>query len=140
MTRFLRFGVLAAMLAHVAGFGVSPARLPASARSAPLTMGLFDGLAGAFANDDTLGAQKSAGLSKAAQKVTVTWVNPKTGAKKTALCVPGQALKDVARGAGIKIQYDCNEGTCKTCTSSIGKICVMKVPKKDVTIKYNIKM
>ena len=44
-------------------------------------MGLFDGFAKAFANDDTLGARENAGLSKEAQKRTVTWIGPK-GQKK----------------------------------------------------------
>ena len=60
-------------------------------------------------------------------------------ARTQAVAVPGQALKSIARGSGIPIKYDCQEGTCKTCTSSIGKICVLKVPRKDVTVKYNIK-
>ena len=47
---------------------LSPHRV--SSRAAPqrsatchVAMGMFDGLAGAFANDDSLGEQKSAGLS-----------------------------------------------------------------------------
>ena len=65
------------------------------------------------------------------------------GAKKTSTVVPGQKLKDIARATGIKIRYDCNEGTCKTCEAKIDgrvtKVCVAKAPAKDVTIKYNIR-
>ena len=107
--------------------------LPQHRVIAPQMMGLFDGFAKAFANDDTLGERGSAGLSKEAKKVTVTWVGPK-GQKKTATCVPGQKLRDVARASGIPIVYDCNEGTCKTCEAKVGngraKICVTKTPNK----------
>ena len=105
-------------------------------------MGLFDGLAKAFENDSTLGDRENAGLSKVKDKRTVTWVGPK-GQKKTATVVSGQRLKDIARGSGIPIRYDCNEGTCKTCEAMVGgsrtKICVARMPNKDVTIKYNIR-
>ena len=46
---------------------LSPHRVSSRAapqRSATVAMGMFDGLAGAFANDDSLGEQKSAGLSE----------------------------------------------------------------------------
>lgn len=136
----LKLAVVTLVLSSAAAFSISAtSSLRAHTKLPAATMGLFDGLNSAFANDPTLGKAKSAGLSKEAGKVTVTWVNPKTGAKKTAQCVPGQRLRDVARASGIPIKYDCQEGTCKTCTSSIGKICVLKVPRKDVTIKYNIK-
>jgi len=111
-------------------------------RSCTSSMGLFDGFAKAFANDDSLGARQNAGLSKEKTKRTVTWVGPK-GQKKTALCIPGQSLRDIARGSGIPIVYDCQEGTCKTCEAMVGggraKICVARMPNKDVTIKYNIR-
>ena len=105
---------------------------PSPAYSPP-QMGLFDGFAKAFENDDTLGKAGPAGLSKEATKKKVTWVGPK-GQKKEALCVPGQKLRDVARASGIPIVYDCNEGTCKTCEAQVGngraKICVTKMPNK----------
>ena len=93
-------------------------------------MGLFDGFAKAFENDSTLGERKNAGLSKEATKRTVTWVGPK-GQKKSAVAVPGQKLKEIARGSGVPIRYDCQEGTCKTCEAMIGaqraKLCVAKM-------------
>lgn len=76
----------------------------------------------------------------------MTWVGPK-GQKKTvrsryflacmllhgclahgqlcsaalqATCVAGQSLRDIARGSGIPIVYDCQEGTCKTCEAKVG--------------------
>ena len=33
--------------------------------------------------------------------------------------IPGQRLRDIARGSGIPIVYDCQEGTCKTCEAMI---------------------
>ena len=62
------------LLGSAAAFGISPTRpLPLSvARPAVgVRMGWLDN---AFANDASLGARKEAGLSKAAGKVTVTWV------------------------------------------------------------------
>ena len=47
------------------------------------------------------------------------------------------------QSTGIKIKYDCNEGTCKTCLAKVGnsnaKICVTRMPNKDVTIKWGLK-
>lgn len=81
-------------------------------------------------------------MSKKKQQLTVTWVGPR-GQQKKATVVAGQRLKDIARGSGIPIKYDCSEGTCKTCEAMVGngraKICVAKMPNKDVTIKYNIR-
>lgn len=118
-----------------------PSSPAAARRSAIVEMGLFGGLAGAFANED-LGGKEDAGLSKQKAKKTVTWVGP-SGQTKKSLVVPGQKLKDIARATGIKIKYDCQEGTCKTCEAMLDgrktKICVAKAPAKDVTIKYGIR-
>ena len=52
-------------------------------------------------------------------------------------------LAPAQRGSGIPIKYDCNEGTCKTCEAKVGngraKICVAKMPDKDVTITWGIR-
>lgn len=140
--------LLLALLPSVASLvlpqGVAPAIVSAAltSRASPAMMGLFDGLGKAFANDDTLGDRQEAGLSKKAQTKTVTWVGPK-GQKKTSTAIPGQRLREIARATGIPIRYDCSEGTCKTCEAMVGngraKICVAKMPNKDVTIKYNIR-
>ena len=132
--------LVAAMLPCAASF-VLPT-LTARGRASAATMGMFDGFAKAFENDSSLGTRQNAGLSKEKAKKTVTWMGPK-GQKKQATCVPGQKLRDIARGSGIPIRYDCNEGTCKTCEAMVGgsrtKICVGRMPNKDVTIKYNIR-
>ena len=106
-------------------------------------MGLFDGLAKAFENDDSLGTRENAGLSKEKAKRTVTWVGPK-GQKKQALAISGQRLREVARASGIPVKYDCQEGTCKTCEAQLSpggrtKICVARMPNKDVNIKWGIR-
>ena len=130
--------LLGALLPTAAAFGVPSSAAVASVRRSPApAMGLFDGFASAFANDDSLGDREDAGLSKAKQKLTVTWVGPR-GQKKTSTVVAGQKLRDIARGSGVPIVYDCSEGTCKTCEAQVGngraKICVAKMPNKDVTI------
>jgi hypothetical protein len=42
-------------------------------------MGLFDGLADAFSNDDTLGERKEAGLKSRVQRVIATCAFPRRG-------------------------------------------------------------
>ena len=114
---------------HLATGGHLGTRIEAAPRPSACTMGLFDGLKQAFANDETLGDRGSAGLSKEKTKRVITWVGPK-GQKKTSQVVAGQRLRDVARGSGIPIKYDCQEGTCKTCEAKMGsgkvKLCVAK--------------
>jgi len=139
---------LAAMLAVCAlAFSAAYAlpmrvQIPAVHRSPAPAMGLFDGLKGAFSNDDTLGARSNAGLSKEGTKRTITWVGP-TGKEKKSIVVAGQRLKDVARAAGVPVKYDCSEGSCKTCEAQMGngkiKICVAKVIDRDITIKYGLR-
>ena len=132
-----------AILLQASGYVLSPAVLrvaPAPQPSATSHVNVaMNWFAGAFANDDSLGARENAGLSKEKAKKTITWVGP-NGQSKKSVVVPGQKLRDVARSTGIKIKYDCNEGTCKTCEAMIdgrkAKICVSKAPAKDVTIKY----
>mmetsp|Transcript_5680 Transcript_5680/g.17697 ORF Transcript_5680/g.17697 Transcript_5680/m.17697 type:complete len:150 (-) Transcript_5680:544-993(-) len=115
---------------------------PATQRAFSPSMGLFDSLKGAFANDDTLGARSNAGLSKEVTKRTITWIGP-SGNEKKSIVVPGQRLRDIARGSGIPIKYDCTEGSCKTCEAQMGnsrvKICVAKAVDKDITIKYGLR-
>ncbi len=138
----MRFFGLFALALPVAAFNVAAPALAARTQPVDVTMNMFGGFAKAFENDKTLGARQNAGLSKGATKRTVTWVGPR-GQKKQAQCVPGQRLRDVARGSGIPIKYDCQEGTCKTCEAMVGggraKICVSRMPNKDVTIKWGLR-
>ena len=69
-------------------------------------MGMFDGLAAAFANDDSLGEKK--GVATKTMR-TITWQGPK-GEVTSSQAIPGQKLKDIARQDGIgPIKYSCNE-------------------------------
>ena len=75
-------------------------------RHSEVRMGMFDGLAAAFANDDSLGEKK--GVATKTMR-TITWRDPK-GEVKSSQAIPGQKLKDIARQDGIgPIKYSCNE-------------------------------
>ena len=89
-----------ALLLQASGYVLSPAVLrvaPAPQPSATSHVNVaMNWLAGAFANDDSLGARENAGLSKEKAKKTITWVGPK-GQSKKSVVVPGQKLRDIAR-------------------------------------------
>lgn len=109
-------------------------------------MGLFDSLAAAFENDDSLGERSEAGLKNKVVYQTITFVGPKPEnfweqqAVTEAQAVGGQKLKDVAQSAGIPIKYACMEGTCRICDVVVDgervPACIAKCPKRDVTIEY----
>ena len=105
-------------------------------------MGLFDGLASAFSNDDSLGERKDA--PKAQQTYSIKWIGSK-GEETISQAIPGQKIKDLARQAGVagKIKYNCGEGTCKSCDMLINgdrvPACVAKAPMWDVEIEYGVK-
>ena len=129
-------------LATAFTLSTAPIRAATVPSTSSVTMGMFDGFSKAFENDSTLGARQNAGLTKEKAKKKVTWIGPR--GKKEALAIPGQKLKEVARSCGIPIRYDCQEGTCKTCEAQLSpggktKICVARMPAKDVTIKYNLR-
>jgi hypothetical protein len=89
-----------AILLQASGYVLSPAVLrvaPAPQPSATSHVNVaMNWFAGAFANDDSLGARENAGLSKEKAKKTITWVGP-NGQSKKSVVVPGQKLRDVAR-------------------------------------------
>ena len=85
-------------------------------RASTPTMGLFDGFAAAFANDETLGEAGPAGLKDKAVYHTITWEGPKPeGAAAifekqkvtVSQAIAGQPMKDVAATAEIPIRYSC---------------------------------
>lgn len=82
---------------HITGSPVLHGRSAISWRSGRPHSGLFDGLAKAFENDSSLGERKNAGLTKEAEKRTITWLGPK-GEKKTVRSVSPEteAFKEVA--------------------------------------------
>jgi hypothetical protein len=84
-------------------------------RGAQPCMGLFDTLAAAFENDDSLGEDGPAGLAKKAEVHTITWLGPppanffeKQAVSKSEV-IAGQKLKDVADAAGVPIRWSCLE-------------------------------
>ena len=95
-------------------------RVPiSSARAHPL-MGLFDGLAAAFENDDSLGEAGPAGLKTKVSYQEVTWKGPVPEGPaammglekqfvKTTQAIPGQSIKDLAEEAGVPVKYSCNK-------------------------------
>ena len=93
----------------VDGFSVSPRTSPA--RQVDTSLGIFGGLKGAFANDDSLGQRKNEGLAggpKYNENVTVNGT-PVKGA------VVGQKLTVVASRVRVKIPVNCQKGDCGTC-------------------------
>ena len=82
-----------------------------NSRSIQPSMGLFDGLKGAFANDDTLGKRENAGLSKEATKRTVTWVGP-NGQKKMVPECPSKRDHAMGRLPHERPATSCCPGIC----------------------------
>ncbi len=80
-----------------------PSVMPSARRCTDCSMGMFDGFSKAFENDSSLGKPKNAGLSKEKNTRTITG-GGRGGQKKTSTIVPGQRLKDIARGTGIRIK------------------------------------
>ena len=77
-------------------------------RQNELRMGMFDGFAAAFANDDSLGEKQSAGMTSKQVLRTITWQGP--NGELTSQALPGQKIKDIARKDGIgPVKYSCNE-------------------------------
>lgn len=140
----MRFACCAAIHLLAAPRLLPPAAAP-PARTLPVAMGLFDGLAGAFTNDDTLGERKDAGMTNKVQRWRLTWrgkkPNPFQDAPVTeGVAIAGQKLRDLAREQNIPIRYSCNEGHCGICDVMIDgrrvPACVAKAPKKDCVIDY----
>ena len=93
-------------------------------------MGLFDGFASAFANDDTLGARDE----YKATEVTVTWKGPKPegaaamfGAKQPVIpqqAIAGNKIFDLAERAKIPIKYSCMTVRVKPQSAAEALLCV----------------
>ena len=61
-----------------------------------------------------------------------------------AATVPSTPSVTMGMFDGFSKAFDCQEGTCKTCEAQLSpggktKICVARMPAKDVTIKYNLR-
>ena len=112
-------------------------------------MGLFDGLAAAFENDDTLGERREGGLSREVKPHQITWVGPKPEGMAAFLekqpiteqqALPGTSLMSLAEAEGIPIKYSCMQGTCRICDVRVNGVetpaCMAKMGSEDVTIEY----
>ena len=135
------FGMVLHLLAVGAAGLLTPPRPGRRAcRHAEVRMGMFDGLAAAFANDETL-SKPTAATKKTLR--TITWRDPK-GKIVSSQAIPGQKLKDIARQDGIgPIKYNCNEGTCKSCDMLCNgdrvPVCVARMPDWDVEVAYGLR-
>lgn len=128
-----RFSIVIAL---VALFLAVPSRafsvVPSSARSRSAVSstslaGLGKAFGDAFKSDDSLGKAENAGLKggpKYNEQVTING--------KPVKAVVGQAVKNVANSARVKIRYDCQKGDCGTCMIKMNgkkvKACQMKIP------------
>lgn len=92
------------------------------------SLNIFGGLKGAFANDDSLGAAKNAGLSNGPRYNENVSVN----GKAVPNVVVDQKISQVCATARAKVPYNCQNGECGTCMVKINgrkaKACVSKVP------------
>jgi hypothetical protein len=111
-----------------AGFALAHRGLgpPRGVRAAPAQMmGWFDN---AFSNEKFEQKSREGGITRGKEKKGVDVII--CGKKKTAL--PGQRLRDVARGSPIK--FNCEDGVCGTCESLVNgrkmRICKVNVPAK----------
>ena len=117
--------------------------VPATARSHATTtssttstsLNIFGGLKGAFANDDSLGQAKNAGLSNGPRYNENVTVN----GKAVPNVVVDQKISQVCASARVKVPYNCQNGECGTCMVKINgrkaKACVSKVPNGKCAIQ-----
>lgn len=120
-------------------------------RARCVRMGLFDGLAAAFENDDSLGERQDAGLKSKLKTSTVTWMGPKPEGPMAAFTKqtvieqtvrPGQTLKELSEEAGVPVRYSCMGGTCRICDVTINGVvtpaCMNKIERNggDLVIEY----
>ena len=120
----------------------SDAFVPATSRSHATTttssstsLNIFGGLKGAFANDDSLGQAKNAGLSNGPRYNENVTVN----GKAVPNVVVDQKISQVCASARVKVPYNCQNGECGTCMVKINgrkaKACVSKVPNGKCAIQ-----
>lgn len=127
MSRLSLAVLLVALLLTTPSRGFSVVPQSKSAVSATSLNGFGKAFGDAFKNDDSLGKAENAGLKggpKYNEQVTING--------KPVKCVVGQAVKNVANSARVKIRYDCQQGDCGTCMIKMNgkkvKACQMKIP------------
>jgi len=117
--------------------GFTPSRSTSTSISTntQLDMGFGDAFKGAFSNDDSIGAVKSAGLSGGPKFNESVSMN----GKKVPGVVQGQKLTLVGSKARVKIPVNCNQGDCGTCFVKMNgrkvKACQTKVPNGKCNIQ-----
>ena len=106
------------------GFIPSQPKTPISSTS----LDIFGGLKDAFANDDSLGKAKDAGLTSGPRYNDNVSVNGKAVPK----VVVNQKISQVCNAARVKVPYNCQNGECGTCTVKMNgrkiRACVSVVP------------
>lgn len=127
MARFTLVIVLVALLVAVPSLGFTVRPTSSSSRPSTSLAGFGKAFGDAFKNDDSLGKAENAGLKggpKFNEQVTING--------KQVKAVVGQAVKNVARDARVKIRYDCQQGDCGTCMIKMNgkkvKACQMSIP------------
>lgn len=118
----------AAAVSAVHSSGPAHAFVPSAVPQTPTALPMFGGLKGAFANDDSLGKAKDAGLSGGPKYNDQVSVN----GKSVPNVVANQKISQVCAAARVKVPYNCQNGECGTCTVMMNgrkvKACVSKVP------------
>lgn len=119
--------VAAALLLSTSADAFVPATTQTT-QTTSTSLNIFGGLKGAFANDDSLGAAKNAGLSNGPRYNENVTVN----GKAVPNVVVDQKISQVCASARVKVPYNCQNGECGTCMVKINgrksKACVSKVP------------
>ncbi len=99
------------------------------------SLNIFGGLKDAFANDDSLGKAKNAGLSNGPRYNDQVTVN----GKPVPNVVVDQKISQVCNAARVKVPYNCQNGECGTCTIKMNgkkvRACVSKVPNGKCNIQ-----
>lgn len=92
------------------------------------SLNIFGGLKNAFANDDSLGKAKDAGLTSGPRYNDSVSVN----GKPVPNVVVNQKISQVCNAARVKVPYNCQNGECGTCTVKMNgrkiRACVSVVP------------
>lgn len=97
---------------HTVAFSVQPkARSTSLSSTSTSQLGMFGGLKGAFANDESLDKPQNAGLKNGPQVNENVTVN----GKAVPGAVVGQKLTTVAGRVRVKIPVNCQKGDCGTC-------------------------
>ena len=120
---------------HALSFASLKERTRMNRYSSLRVWGFMDAMKKAMANED-MGPAPSAGLSKEADTVNVSFIGTK---KANVKAIAGQKISMVANAARVPIKYNCKAGDCGTCEVNLdGKI--VKACQAVIPDKKNIKI